>query len=89
MLFVTSLWSLAMLTWLMTVTSVTMSGLFVRMLCISVFVTPFGLFHVRLLPAFFWNMVFMILYFLDVANSTKVSLFRFLVQAQICPLLFS
>ena len=31
MLLITSLWSLPMLTWLMTVTSVTMSGLFVRM----------------------------------------------------------
>ena len=30
-LLITSLWSLPMLTWLMTVTSVTMSGLFVRM----------------------------------------------------------
>ena len=57
MLLITILWSLSMLTWLMTVTSVTF----------------FGHFHVHLLPAYFWNMVFMILCFLDVAHSTKVS----------------
>ena len=73
MLHITSLWSLPMLTWLMTITSMSMYGLFVRMLSISVFVTPVRLFHVHLLLAFFWNMVFMILYFLDVAHSTKVS----------------
>ena len=78
MLLITSLWSLPMLTWLMTVTSVTLSGLFVRMYSISVFVTPFGLFHDHLLPAFFWNMVFMILYFLYVPHSTKVLPLSFL-----------
>ena len=63
-----------MLTWLMTVTSVTMSGLFVRLQwSMLVFVTQFGLFHVHLLPVFFWNMVLIILYFLDGAHSTKVS----------------
>ena len=41
------------LTWLMTVTSVTMYGLRIRMWSVSVFVTPFGLFHVHLIPAFF------------------------------------
>ena len=51
MLLITSLWSLPMLTWLMNVTSVTMSGL-LRVQSISVFVTPFGLFHIHLLPAF-------------------------------------
>ena len=40
----------------------------------SVFVTPFGLFHVHLLPAFLWNMIFVILYFLGVAHSTSVVL---------------
>ena len=44
----------------------------------SVFVTPFGLFHVHVLPAFFWNMVFMILFCLDVAHSTKVSPLSFI-----------
>ena len=87
MLLITSLWSLSMLTWLMTVTSVTMSGLFVRMWSISVVVRPFGLFHVHLLPAFFWNMVFMISYFLDVAHSTKALSFLS-IPAQICPLPF-
>ena len=87
MLLITSLWSLPMLTWLMTVTSVTMSGLFVRMWSISVVVRPFGLFHVHLLPAFFWNMVFMISYFLDVAHSTKALSFLS-IPAQICPLPF-
>ena len=42
------------------------------------FVTPFGLSHVHPLPAFFWNMAFMILYFLDVAHSTQVSPLSFL-----------
>ena len=51
-----------MLTWLMTVT----------------YVTIFGLYHVHLLPAFFWNVVFVTLYFLDVAQSNKVSLLSFL-----------
>ena len=79
MLLITSLWSLPMLTWLMTVTSVMMSGLFVRMQSISVFITPFGLFHViHFLPAFFWNIAFVILYFLDVAHSTNVSPLSFL-----------
>ena len=45
----------------------------------------FGLFHVHLLPVFFWNMEFMILYFLDVAHLPKCRLFRFSVRAQICP----
>ena len=71
-LLIAVLWSLAMLTWLMTVTSVTMPGLFIRMKSISAFFTPFELFHVHLLPAFFWNMVFMILHFTDVAHSTEV-----------------
>ena len=52
-LLISIMWSLPTLTWLMTVTSVTMSGLFVRMQSISVFVAPFGLFHVHLLPAYF------------------------------------
>ena len=69
-----------MLTWLKTVTSVKMkkSGLFVRMYSISAFITHFGLSHVHLVPAFFWNMVFMILYFLYVAQYTKVSSLSFL-----------
>ena len=78
MLLIAILWSLPVLTWLMTVSSVTMFGLFLRMLSNSFFVTPFGLFYVHLLPAFFWNMVFMSLYFLDVAHSTKVSPLSFL-----------
>ena len=52
-----------MLSWLMTVIVVTMSGLVVRMWSISAFVTLFGLFNVHLLSGSFWNIVFMILYF--------------------------
>ena len=63
-LLIASLWSLPMMTWLIMVTYMTMSRLLVRMYSISVFVTPFEL--------------FMILYFLDVAHSTKVSLLLFL-----------
>ena len=44
----------------------------------SVFVTPFGIFHVYLLPAFFRNIVFVTLYFFDIAHSAKVSLISFL-----------
>ena len=50
-LLINILWSLPILTWL-TVTSMTMSRLFVRMYSVSVFVTPFGFFHVHLLSAF-------------------------------------
>ena len=78
MLLITILWSLPVLTKIMTVMSVTMSSLFVRMYSNSVFVTPFGLFHVHLFPAFFGNMEFMMLYFLDVAYSTKMSPLAFL-----------
>ena len=55
----------------------------------SVFVTPFGLFHVHLLFAFFWNMVFMILYFLGVAHSTKMSPLSFLNSSANLPVAVS
>ena len=77
-LLMTSLWTLAMLTWLMTATLVTTSGLCIKMYSILVFFIPFAVFHVHILPAFFWNMVFMMFYFLDVAHSTKVSPFSLL-----------
>ena len=51
--YISIMWSLPKLTCLTIVTYVTMSSLFVTMWSISVFVKPFGLFHVHLLPAFF------------------------------------
>ena len=87
MLLITSLWSLPLLTWLITY------------VCDDVWpvcwdVVSFGLRYTvwvfrRPSPsAFFWNMVFMILYFLDVAILPRCRLFRFSIQAQICPLPF-
>ena len=55
----------------------------------SAFVTPFGVFHVHLFSAFFWDLVFMILYFLDVAHSTKVSPLSFLNSSPSLPVAVS
>ena len=54
----------------------------------SFFMTPFGLFHVQLLPAFFWNMIFM-MYFLDVARSTKVFPLSYINSSSNVPVAFS
>ena len=51
-----------------------------------VFVTSFEHFYVHLLPAFFWNMVFMIVYFVDVAHATKVSPVSFLNSSSNLPI---
>ena len=67
-LLIASLWSLPILIWLATVTFITMIGLFVSMLSISV--SFHHLDKVHMLPAFFWNII---LYFLDIAYSNKVA----------------
>ena len=81
MLLITILKSIPMLTWLTTVTSLTICDLFVRVYSISNFATLFGLFHVHLLPAFFWTTVFIISYF---SHSPKASPVSFLFRAQMC-----
>ena len=56
---------------------------------ISVLASPFGLFHDHRLPAFFWNMVFMILYFVDLDYSNKVSPLSFFNSSPNLPVAIS
>ena len=82
MLLIASLWSFPMLTWLMTVTSVTMSGLFVRMS--SLHRLGFSTSISSLLSSGTWYSRFCT--FLMLSIPPKFRLFRFSFRAQTGPL---